>query len=510
MKTVTTLVFLFLLSLLSQAQHLNWINKKMILDLNAEKQFRVKGKSKSLPYLKSYSMLVLSTDSLHNMYGDLLNDDREYNKKYPCWRPPIGVAASNLATFSIDRYIFKFDYSTSVGTSTWKHNITTGWEWDADKFGINFIGHPYSGAMFFNSARANGYNYFQSVPFAIGGSLMWEYFGENTLPSYNDIINTPISGAFLGEILYRLSSNILDDRTTGLERIIREISAGIINPVRAMNRLLQRKSFRVTSKEVYQKEPLNISLYGGIRRVNDKPNFERGVINSMFNIQLDYGNPFEIRSRKPFDFFKLRADFNFNVTKRILDNVTGYGILKGKNFQSGDKALLLGAFQYFDYWDNRTFELGAIGFGVGLINKVPVFKHSNIYSASHLGVVPFAGNTTQFISDTSLYRDYNFGGGLQTNFESTFNINKYASLKFAAYYYWIHTYIGSGGENFIGIIRPRITIRLFRNLSIGYEHFIYNSDRYSINIVRSHLSRTEQKVFLLLYLEDPKRRGSYH
>jgi hypothetical protein len=41
---------------------------------------------------------------------------------------------------------------------------------------------------------------------------MWEYFGENTRPSFNDVINTPVNGAFFGEILYRLSSNILDDR----------------------------------------------------------------------------------------------------------------------------------------------------------------------------------------------------------------------------------------------------------------------------------------------------------
>ncbi|MBU4308132.1 MAG: DUF3943 domain-containing protein, partial [Acidobacteria bacterium] len=46
------------------------------------------------------------------------------------------------------------------------------------------------------------------------GSLLWEYFGETTRPAYNDIINTTFSGALFGEILYRLSSNILDDRTT--------------------------------------------------------------------------------------------------------------------------------------------------------------------------------------------------------------------------------------------------------------------------------------------------------
>ncbi len=97
----------------------------------------------------------------------------------------------------------------------------------------------YSGTLSYNAGRANGYNYYQSFAFAIGGSLMWEYFGENTRPSYNDIINTPIDGAFLGEVLCRLSSNILDDRTRGTERVFREIAGGLINPIRGFNRLLQ-------------------------------------------------------------------------------------------------------------------------------------------------------------------------------------------------------------------------------------------------------------------------------
>src|SRR5205085_4906626 len=137
---------------------------------------------------------------------------------------------------------------------SWKHNLTTGWEWDNDRFGINFSGHPYTGSLYFNTARSNGYSYWTSLPFAAGGSVIWEYFGENTLPSYNDLINTTVNGAFLGEILYRMSSNILDDRTRGGERVFREIIAGIIDPMRGINRLLQGKTFRRTNKEVYQKE----------------------------------------------------------------------------------------------------------------------------------------------------------------------------------------------------------------------------------------------------------------
>jgi len=83
---------------------------------------------------------------------------------------------------------------------------------------MNFIVHPYSGSAFFNAARSSGYDFWGSAPFAALGSLEWEYFGENTLPSYNDIINTTVDGVFLGEVTYRVGSNILDDQSTGIER----------------------------------------------------------------------------------------------------------------------------------------------------------------------------------------------------------------------------------------------------------------------------------------------------
>lgn len=204
--------------------------------------------------------------TIQNKYGDLLNDDPKYNLKYPIWKPAVEVVGINVFTWSLDRFILNQDFS-HIGPTTWKYNIQQGWEWDSDRFGINFIGHPYTGSMYFNAARSQGYSYVQSIPFAIGGSLMWEYFGENTRPSYNDVINTPLNGAFLGEIFYRLSSNILDDRTTGGERVFREIAAGLVDPVRGLNRLLQGKSFRHTTKEVYQKEPLNITMFTGVHKL---------------------------------------------------------------------------------------------------------------------------------------------------------------------------------------------------------------------------------------------------
>src|SRR5829696_4140797 len=203
-----------------------------------------------------------------NKYGDLLNDDTLYNYKFHWLTPSLRVVAADAFNWALARYVMKADW-TSKGINDWRKNLKSTPEWDVDGFGVNFYGHPYAGNLYFNVARSNGYSYWGSLPFAIEGSLIWEYFGEKTRPSINDIINTPVSGAFLGEVIYRISSNILDDRTRGGERFLRELVAGLINPPRALNRLTQGKMFRVTMQEVYQKEPLNIILSGGVHKVNE-------------------------------------------------------------------------------------------------------------------------------------------------------------------------------------------------------------------------------------------------
>ena len=446
-----------------------------------------------------------------NKYGNLLEDDLEYNKRYPLWIPVAETFGTVTLTWAMDRYMINADYART-GFKTWNVNLTQGWEWDNDRFGVNFIGHPYSGTLTYNAGRSNGYNYYQSFCFAFGGSLLWEYFGENTRPSYNDIIYTPVNGSFIGEVLYRLSSNILDDRTRGGNRVFREIAAALVDPMRGFNRLLQGKTFRRTNKEVYEKEPTNISIYAGARKISDIQNnpFSTGTYSAMVNFQFDYGNPFELRKRKPFDFFKLRVDLNFGVGRKYLDNVLGYAILFGRNYQVNKMALLVGGFQYMDYWDNNKFELGTIGFGGGVISKLPLSKTSNIYTSIHLALVPFGGNSTKFVIDTTQVRDYNFVGGLETKFETTANLGKYATVNLRYYFYWMRTYIGTTGSNFVQILKPRVTVRIYKNFSVGCEAQLYYNDLYQRSMPAVHSIQTEQKIFLLFYLEDSQRRGYYN
>jgi hypothetical protein len=243
----------------------------------------------------------------------------------------------------------------------------------------------------------------------------------------------------------------------------------------------------------------------GARTVNYGSDFMTGPTVFLLNINLDYGNPFEIRTRKPFDCFKVMLNLSKVSGRKILDMITGYGLLFGTNVHSNRLDMLVGGFQHFDYFDNKTFELATIGFGPGVITKLRVGQNGNLYTNFHVGVVPLAGNSTRFGPDTTQIRDYNFGGGAETKLECNLNLGSWIGFSCTGYYFWLHSYVGDAEDHFIGIIKPSIGIRLIDYFSIQFEHLVYYSDRYTRDYGNYHEVRTEQRVQLTYYFENFKQ-----
>ncbi len=453
---------------------------------------------------------------LFDMYGNLRVDDPVFNKKDYWYVPALNIVGQEILLNVADHYLLDFNWAR-VGFRSWGSNLTAGppwgndWIWDDTRFANDMFLHPYTGANYFDAARASGYDFWESSIYTFGGSYVWKIFGENGPPERNSLIYTTLGGMFGGEIMYRLSSNVLDDRTTGAERTMREIVAGILSPSRFATRLFDGKLSHVTDQEVYKKEPLNITLFAGIHQINENNNFLTGRTSELLNLQLDYGNPFERIDRKPYDFFKIIGEADIGLGRKIINDVTGYGILSGDNSRVGKFDFLSGLFQNYDFYDNPNYELTTLGFGYGLVARHPIFPNAWWYSTLNLDLVPFGGNNTRFgPNDTSQTRDFNFGGGAEGKLESTLNFGDRASIKLVANYYWFHTYVGEPGNNFIALLKPRVTVGIFDNLSVGIEQTIYSSVRESSDFPTINTVSTEQKIFFMYYFEDSHRGGHYN
>jgi hypothetical protein len=191
------------------------------------------------------------------------------------------------------------------------------------------------------------------------------------------------------------------------------------------------------------------------------------------------------------------------VEKNYLDNVGGYGLLFGKTVHSGNLEMLIGAFQSYAFWDSRIFELATLGFDGGIVAKWQFSKNSNLQSAFHLGVVPLGASNSPYIDIVEAgvsVRDYDYSGGAEARCESTLNIANRGQLTAIYNVYWLHTYIGPAGNKVVSIFKPRIAIKLFSNISLGFEYLSYRKDNYLRDYPDVHKRNSEQKIYLMMYL----------
>lgn len=340
------------------------------------------------------------------------------------WRATAEVFGTNLFVWGVNRYIVNEDFARIDG-QTIKNNFKTGPVWDTDKFSTNLFAHPYHGSLYFNAARSNGYNFWQSIPFTTGGSLMWEFFLENEPPSINDMISTTAGGGALGEITYRLSDLFLDDRSSGKERIGREILAGILSPVRALNRVITGDAwkYRPSKGRAFNYVPVNFTINVGPRFLAEQEDSKKGDISMAVIFRLNYGNPYEEPAYSPYEWFQIKTQVDLFSGQPVISEFNTIGALWGKQIRTKqERTLSFGIFQHFDYYDSghisgsqtatgpyRISE--AIAAGPGLLyhkSSSPADK-VDIYGELYANAVGLGGSLTDYYRVGE--RDYNLGSG---------------------------------------------------------------------------------------------------
>ena len=412
------------------------------------------------------------------------------------------IFVTNMSVWAFDRYIIDGDYA-HINLNTMKSNFKTGFVWDNDMFVTNLFAHPYHGGLYFNAARSNGMNFWQSVPYTAGGSLMWEFLMENESPAINDFLATTIGGASLGEMTYRLSDRIIDDRTFGFDRFKREALLTLISPIKGLNRIISGDAWkhRLTKGNSIQETPLSLYTAIGHRIIaDDAKNSDRQDVSNMlcFDLGLYYGDPYNEENEKPYDYFMFKVSGNIFSIQPFISRINGIGMLYSKdiNLKNSKRQLAVGFFQHFNYYESKAdinhvtlspYKLSeAASVGPGLLFKIKPIKHITFLASTYLSAILLGGSQTDHYNVED--RDYNMGSGFSSklNMELKFGSNAILSMNSEDYriYSWIgydpnnpeniHTNVqGDKGKASLSAARLNFSYIINRHFLIGIESSYY-------------------------------------
>ncbi|MDR1895857.1 MAG: DUF3943 domain-containing protein, partial [Prevotellaceae bacterium] len=359
------------------------------------------------------------------------------------WGTALGLTlGSNITVWGFSRYITHADYAY-IGINTVKENFKKGFVWDNDMVGTNMFMHPYHGSLYFNAARANGFSFWESGGFAFGGSLMWEMLMENEYPSINDIVATPVGGLVLGEVFYRISDLILDDRRSGIGRLGREAAGFLISPIRGITRIMNGDAWRRrnTSGKQFGMPQVSVEFSVGIRALELQDDiFDKGV-GMTTNINVEYGDRFDDETEKPYDYFTFNANMHVQQSQPFLGEINIKGRLYAAGLIDSQKDFLsLGVYQHFDYYDSDVISAlspyvpyrfcAPASFGLGLVYDNKRFKRWTMDSYFHANLILMGASLSDhYVVDG---RNYNLANGF--SWQLGINLSNKKNFNTSLYY----------------------------------------------------------------------------
>jgi hypothetical protein len=414
------------------------------------------------------------------------------------------VIGLNIGIWAFDRFALNGDYAKITGES-FKNNLKHKFLWDNDNFDTNLFGHPYCGGLYFNAARSNGLNFWQSAPFALGGSYLWEMFCEKQPPSLNDIIATPTGGIALGEMTHRISQRIIDGSERGWGRFGRELLAGLISPMDLLNRLLSGDAWRYSPRNGYEpfaETPLiiNFSVFNRFMADLDE---NRNDMNPALGAGIVYGQPFAEETRTPYDYFTGEIEVNIIGNQPFLSTISIMGLIWGKEWQKNGNNWLAGVFQHYDYYNSTPVISGGkipyqfaetASFGGGLLFRKQIDKNS-LNGSLYANLILLGANESDYFYLDS--RNYNIGNGYSIKSSGTYSFGKQWDNTFGFKLYHIFTSRGYGsadaeinglpestnpdyanvqgnrGNTLLGMIRLNVGFQLSRQIRLSAEQRFY-------------------------------------
>lgn len=163
-----------------------------------------------------------------------------------------GQILYSTASYWIRQDVMKEDWEYQF---TWEDQkkrflFIDGMRFDSNTFQFNWT-HAGAGAIYYNYARVNNLNVFESFLLSLGTSTFWEFAVEfKEVVSINDMISTPIGGVSIGEAFFHVGRFFRSNKQkhTLLNRLARLLS----NPVMAVDDWIDKK--RLVHRHAYDED----------------------------------------------------------------------------------------------------------------------------------------------------------------------------------------------------------------------------------------------------------------
>jgi hypothetical protein len=422
----------------------------------------------------------------------VLNWDTGENRSY--WIPALEVGGFVFALNKFNRYTLGgSDYDTDA--DTFARNLRTAPVYDRDPFSVNQIGHPYQGSIYYGFARSAGLEYWESLLYTLGGSFLWETYGERNPPSINDYVATTIGGSFIGEAAFRMASLVLEGSGDSRPSVWRELAAALISPSTGFNRLVFGERFKPVlpgrDPETFVRLRIGATLTREVTNegLSDKVQRQEGSL----DYSITYGLPGKpgYRYTRPFDYFhfEFTAVPNSNTVGNAIENVSVRGLLVGERYEGGDDYRgVWGLFGGYDYFSPQIFRVATSNVALGNVGQWWLSRTIALQSTVTGGVGFGAAGT---VADRA-ENDYHYGVIPQVLIGFRLIFGERAMLEAAARQYVV---IGTGsgptpnssdfGPERITRANVGFTVRLYGPHAIGLQ--------YVASIREAHIGRSADR-----------------
>jgi len=420
------------------------------------------------------------------------------------WMAATEAIGSNVVIHLVDRFVLRADYAQTSWSSI-SRNLGSEWVFDHDSFSVNEIAHPYHGSLYFNSGRSNGLNFWESTACAAMGSATWELFGENELPSINDIVSTTMGGAVLGEMTHRIFLEA--ERASSPLRVV-------ASPMDALTEAVLGGEPE-GAKPPHVPSELAFSLRAGMSFPDLDMSETRGVSSGFaeplgqITESLVYGDPFGGASSAPFSHFEERVRLGYSASTYELSFFSNGSLCSFSLVDEPRRKLSVGADIHYDFIFSSMVDLSANAVGLSLAAARRLEGDATLSVEAYLNAVAMGTSDNVFLmkraeaagADADI-RNYDFGFGEGTKLYVLAAHPRLGSLSLECEAYGLHAFPNSLEEAsdfdyaLVGVLELAYERKVAAHLSLGTAYLLYDKFAFYDNGVDLHESLQSITLFV--------------